>query len=82
MVASPLVEKEPLCQEDLVLGRASVGIPSASFETGLQLAKRFLLVQEAKEEFWDLCVPLLTQAEEVVQVQERCQSWECRPAQG
>ncbi len=51
--ASPWAEKEPLCPEDLLLGRARNGIPSACFEMGLQLIKRFPVVQEAKEEFWD-----------------------------
>ncbi len=39
-----------------MLGRATVGIPGARFETELQLVKRLRLVQEAKEEFWARCV--------------------------
>ncbi len=46
-------EKEPLCPEDLMLGRSGTGVPSVSIETGSQLIKRFHVVQEAKEEFWD-----------------------------
>jgi hypothetical protein len=53
LAASPWDEKEPLCPEDLMLVRAGVGIPSVSFKAGLQLIKRFRVVQEAKEEFWD-----------------------------
>jgi hypothetical protein len=41
LVVSSWAEKEPLYQEDLVLRRARTGIPSACFETGLQLVKRF-----------------------------------------
>jgi hypothetical protein len=37
-----------------MLGRSGTGIPSVSFETGLQLAKRFRVVQEAKEVFLSL----------------------------
>jgi hypothetical protein len=50
--ASPWAEKEALCPEDLLLGRAGNGIP-ACFKMGLQLIKKFPVVQEAKEEFWD-----------------------------
>jgi hypothetical protein len=50
-VAGPWAEKEPLCPEDLMLGRSGIGIPSVSFKTGPQLIKRFHTVQEAKEEF-------------------------------
>ncbi len=53
LAVSPWDEKEALCPEDLMLVRAGVGIPSVSFEMGLQLIKRFWVVQKAKEEFWD-----------------------------
>jgi hypothetical protein len=46
-------EKEPLCHEDLMLGRSGTSVPSVSIETGSQLIERFHVVQEAKEEFWD-----------------------------
>ncbi len=36
-----------------MLGRARTGIPLAQFEMGQQPVKRFRVVQEAKEEFWD-----------------------------
>jgi hypothetical protein len=53
LTAGPWAEKEPLCSEDLMLGRTKVGILTARFETGQQLIKRFKVVQEDKEEFWD-----------------------------
>jgi hypothetical protein len=31
----------------------TAGIPLATFETGLQFVKKFWVVQEAKEDFWD-----------------------------
>jgi hypothetical protein len=36
-----------------MLGNAKAGMPTAQFETGQHLVKRFRAVQEAKEEFWD-----------------------------
>jgi hypothetical protein len=36
-----------------MLGRSRTGVLSVSIETGPQLIKRFRIVQEAKEEFWD-----------------------------
>jgi hypothetical protein len=42
----------PLSPEDFMLGRATVDVPAAKFEMGLQLVKRFWLVQNTKEEFW------------------------------
>ncbi len=53
LTAGPWAVKEPLCPEDLMLGRTRVGIPTAQFKTEQQLVKRFRVVQEAKEEFWD-----------------------------
>jgi hypothetical protein len=46
-------EGNPLCPEDLMVGKARAGMPTAQFETGQQLVKRFKAVQEAKVEFWD-----------------------------
>jgi hypothetical protein len=51
LAAGPWAEKEPLCPEDLMLGRSRTGNPTVSFETGLQLVKRFHVVQEAKKVF-------------------------------
>jgi hypothetical protein len=45
LAAGPWAEKEPLCPEDLMLEKPGTGIPSVGFETGLQLVKRFCLVQ-------------------------------------
>jgi hypothetical protein len=42
----------PLSLEDFMLGRAMAGFP-CKFKTGLQHVKRFQMIQEAKEEFWD-----------------------------
>jgi hypothetical protein len=36
-----------------MLGRAGTGIPSVSFKTRLKLVKKFKVIQEAKEVFWD-----------------------------
>jgi uncharacterized membrane protein len=44
-------EGRPLCTEDLMFGRARPGLSVIPFETGLQLTKRFRMVQQAKEEF-------------------------------
>ncbi len=41
----------PLSPEDFMLGKATEDVPAAKFEIGLQLVKRFWLVQDAKEEF-------------------------------
>ncbi len=53
LTAGPWAERDSLCPEDVMLGRARTGMPVAHFETGQQLVKRFRIVQEAKEEFWD-----------------------------
>jgi hypothetical protein len=45
IVAGPWAEKEPLCPENLMLGRAVTGIPSVSLETDPQVIKRFCVVQ-------------------------------------
>jgi hypothetical protein len=49
---NPWPEGEPLCPQDLMLGRAPPGQPEVKFETGRQLTRRFENVQGAKEEFW------------------------------
>jgi hypothetical protein len=56
LTAGPWAEGDPLCPEDLMMGKARTGMPAAQFETRRQLVKRFKAVQEAKEEFWDRCV--------------------------
>ncbi len=53
LACNPLAEDRPLCPEDLMLGRVRLGLPVVPFETGQQLTKRFRMVQQAKEEFWD-----------------------------
>jgi hypothetical protein len=53
LTAGPWAERDPLCPEDLMLGRARTGMPIDQFETGQQLVKKFRAVQETKEEFWD-----------------------------
>jgi hypothetical protein len=49
---NPWPEGEPLCPQDLMLGRARPGQPAIKFETERQLTRRFESVQRAKEEFW------------------------------
>jgi hypothetical protein len=46
------MEGESFSPEDLMLGRATTGTPSAKFQTGLQLVRQLQMIQEAKEEFW------------------------------
>ncbi len=53
LMGGPWAEGDPLSPEDLMLGRAKVGIPAVHLETGQQLVKRFRVIQQAKEEFWD-----------------------------
>jgi hypothetical protein len=53
LACNPWAETQPLCPEDLMLGRARAGTPVVHFETGQQPVKRFKVVQQAKEEFWD-----------------------------
>jgi hypothetical protein len=36
-----------------MLSRARTGVPVVPSETGQQLVKRFKMVQQAKEEFWE-----------------------------
>jgi hypothetical protein len=47
------VEGNPLCPEDLMMGKTRGGIPTIQFQLGRLLVKRFKAVQEAKEELWD-----------------------------
>jgi hypothetical protein len=49
---NPRPKGEPLCVQDLMLGRAQPGQPEVKFETGRQLTHRFENVQLAKKEFW------------------------------
>lgn len=46
-------EGEPHSPEHFMHERATTRIPSAKFETGLQLIRWFKMIQEAKEEFWE-----------------------------
>ncbi len=46
-------EGDPLCPEDLMVGRVRAGMSTVYFKTSQQLVKRFRAVQQAKEEFWD-----------------------------
>jgi hypothetical protein len=49
---NPRPEGEPLCPQDLMLGRAHPGQPEVKLETGQQLTRMFENVQQVKEEFW------------------------------
>jgi hypothetical protein len=53
LACNPWAEGRPLCPEDLMPGRARSGQPVVPLETGQQLTRRFRIVQQAKEEFWD-----------------------------
>jgi hypothetical protein len=85
-LTSPWAEGRPLCQEDLMLGRARSGLPVVLFETGQLLTKRFEMVQQAKEEFWDRWVKevflSLLKQQKWIQIQEGCQGWGCGLEQG
>jgi hypothetical protein len=50
---NPRPEGEPLCVQDLMLGRAQPGQVEIKFETGKQLTRRFENGQRAKKEFWN-----------------------------
>ncbi len=39
LAAGPWAEKEPICPEDLMRGRAGTGILSVSFKTGLRWSR-------------------------------------------
>jgi hypothetical protein len=49
---NPRPEWEPLCVQDLMLGRAKPGQVKVKFETGKQLTRRFENVQRIQQEFW------------------------------
>jgi hypothetical protein len=52
IMRNPRPEGEPLCVQDLMLGRAKPGQVEVKFETGKQLTRRFENVQRAQQEFW------------------------------
>jgi hypothetical protein len=49
---NPRSEGEPLCVQDLMLGRAKPGQAEVKFETGKKLTRRFENVQRIQQEFW------------------------------
>jgi hypothetical protein len=49
---NPRPEGEPLCVQDLMLGRAKQGQVEVKFEAGKQLTRRFENVQRTQQEFW------------------------------
>jgi hypothetical protein len=49
---NPRPEGEPLCVQDLMLGRAKPGQVEVKFETGKKLTRRFENVQRTQQEFW------------------------------
>jgi hypothetical protein len=49
---NPRPEGEPLCVQDLMLGRAKPGQVEVKFETGKQLTRQFENVQWTQQEFW------------------------------
>jgi hypothetical protein len=49
---NPRPEGEPLCVQDLMLGRAKPGQAEVKFESGKKLTKRFENVQRTQQEFW------------------------------
>jgi hypothetical protein len=49
---NPRPEGEPLCVQDLMLGRAKPGQVEVKFETGKKLTPRFENVQRTQQEFW------------------------------
>jgi hypothetical protein len=49
---NPRPEGEPLCVQDLMLGRAKPGQVEVKLESGKKLTKRFEDVQRAQQEFW------------------------------
>jgi hypothetical protein len=53
LACNPWAEDRPLCPENVMLGRARPGQPVVPLESWQQLTKRFRMVQQAKEEFWD-----------------------------
>jgi hypothetical protein len=49
---NPGPEGEPLCVQDLMLGRAKPGQVEVKLESGKKLTKRFENVQQIQREFW------------------------------
>jgi hypothetical protein len=49
---NPRQEGEPLCVQDLMLGRAKPGQAKVKFESGKKLTRRFENVQRTQQEFW------------------------------
>jgi hypothetical protein len=49
---NPRPEGEPLCVQDLMLGRTKPGQAEVKFESGKKLIKRFENVQRTQQEFW------------------------------
>jgi hypothetical protein len=49
---NPRLKGEPLCVQDLMLGRAKPGQAEVKFETGKKLTRRFEKVQRTQQEFW------------------------------
>jgi hypothetical protein len=49
---NPRPEGEPLCVQDLMLGRAKPGQVEVKLESGKKLTKRFENVQRVQQEFW------------------------------
>ncbi len=49
---NPGPKGEPLCVQDLMLGRAQPGQPEVKFEARRQLTRRFENMQQARKEFW------------------------------
>jgi hypothetical protein len=49
---NPRPEGEPLCVQDLMLGRAKPGQVEVKLESGKKLTKKFEDVQRAQQEFW------------------------------
>ncbi len=52
LTRNPRSEGEPLCVQDLMLGRAKPGQVEVKFETGKQLTRRFENMQRTQQEFW------------------------------
>ncbi len=49
---NPRPEGEPLCVQDLMLGRAKPGQVEVKLESGKKLTKRFENIQQVQQEFW------------------------------
>jgi hypothetical protein len=52
LTQNPRPEGEPLCVQDLMLGRTKPGQAEVKFESGKKLTKRFENVQRTHQEFW------------------------------